>query len=119
MGKKIKITEDQLKRIMSQNVNEQHEGEMEENMDITNVETDMVSELDRMTDSFIKQYKEKAGYNMDSTSIDSLCDKIREGLSGESSEGQEQLALPEPPSEEETQNNQVYESITQNFKRFL
>ena len=29
------------------------------------------------------------------------------------------LALPEPPSEEETQNNQVYESITKSFKRFL
>jgi hypothetical protein len=47
--------------------------------------------------------------------MSSLSSKIREKYESRS----EFNELPEPPSEEETMNNQVYESIKNNFKRFL
>lgn len=37
----------------------------------------------------------------------------------EESDSENDEEMPTPPSEEETQNNQVYESIKANFKRFL
>jgi hypothetical protein len=72
MSKKIKITEDQLKRLISSKEQIQ-EQEVETNEEIEATEEEEVDET----------------------------------------------KLPEPPSEEETKNNQVYESIRANFKRFL
>jgi hypothetical protein len=39
-------------------------------------------ELERMSDSFIKQYKEKAMQGIDEDMVNNLCDKIRQGLVG-------------------------------------
>ena len=72
MSKKIKITEEQLKRLVSLNQQIQ-EQEVDANEEIEATEEEEVDET----------------------------------------------KLPEPPSEEETKNNQVYESIRASFKRFL
>jgi len=54
-------------------MNEESDGEMNDSND----------ELDRMADSFVRQYKEKAIQGIDDDMINGLCDKIRQGLSGE------------------------------------
>lgn len=128
MGKKLKITEEQLKRIMSQNVNEQ-ESEMNEyyfNPDHVMAQED----AKKVAETLRQKYSEI--FNGDNKpDIEEYLSAFSAGLryefgleggqrlTGDPIKGDEQLALPEPPSEEESQNNQVYESITKNFKRFL
>ncbi len=74
---------------------------------------DANSELDRMTDSFIKQYKEKATHGIDDDMINGLCDKIRQGLGAE------------PGYDEERQEeinygiNESVIKIKSEFNRFL
>jgi hypothetical protein len=74
---------------------------------------DSNNELERMTDSFIKQYKEKAIQGIDDDMVNGLCDKIRQGLGAE------------PGYDEERQDeinygiNESVEKIKFEFNRFL
>jgi hypothetical protein len=125
MGK-IKITEDQLKRLMilkEQNMQNQGFDDFDtqiqpEEIPSTEYEgmgdmNDSNNELERMTDSFIKQYKEKATQGIDDDMINGLCDKIRQGLGAE------------PGYDEERQDeinygiNESVEKIKLEFNRFL
>jgi hypothetical protein len=94
MGK-IKITEDQLKRLVvlkEQNMQNQGFDDFDTQMqpeELPSTQYDGMSdmknsndELERMSDSFIKQYKEKAIQGIDEDMVNSLCDKIRQGLVG-------------------------------------
>lgn len=118
MGKKIKITEDQLKRIIGQNVNENDEmGEIQEESP-----NQMSRELlalkvgkkfgdlfpdNKNDEEFVDYFLIMLKYSiMDKSSNDK-----------EEEDGEEEMPI--PPSEEETQNNQVYESLKQNFNRFI
>jgi len=125
MGK-IKITENQLKRLMilkEQNMQNQGFDDFDtqiqpEEIPSTEYEgmgdmNDSNNELERMTDSFIKQYKEKATQGIDDDMINGLCDKIRQGLGAE------------PGYDEERQDeinygiNESVEKIKLEFNRFL
>jgi hypothetical protein len=125
MGK-IKITEDQLKRLMilkEQNMQNQGFDDFDtqiqpEEIPSTEYEgmgdmNDSNNELERMTDSFIKQYKEKAIQGIDDDMVNGLCDKIRQGLGAE------------PGYDEERQDeinygiNESVEKIKFEFNRFL
>jgi len=136
MSKKIKITEEQLKRLMI--LKEENQGlddfdtqvQPEElsstEYDGINDMNDSDEELDRMVDSFIRQYKEKAIQGIDNDMIEGLCDKIRQGLGSEESQY-------EMPGYQETMDNlnnlsiredddMVNESVKKiksTFKRFL
>jgi hypothetical protein len=136
MSKKIKITEDQLKRLMI--LKEENQGlddfdtqvQPEElsstEYDGINDMNDSDEELDRMVDSFIRQYKEKAIQGIDNDMIEGLCDKIRQGLGGEESQY-------EMPGYQETMDNlnnlsiredddminESVKKIKSTFKRFL
>ena len=74
---------------------------------------DSNDELDRMADSFVRQYKEKAIQGIDDDMINGLCDKIRQGLGAE------------PGYDEERQEeinygiNESVQKIKSTFKRFL
>ena len=84
--KKIQITEGQLKRLMV--LKEQYEGGAEDASPITPDHHDNMQDtdfggdrLERMSDSFIRQYKEEADANgISEEQIDELCEKIRTGL---------------------------------------
>jgi hypothetical protein len=125
MGK-IKITEDQLKRLMilkEQNMQNQGFDDFDtqiqpEEIPSTEYEdmgdmNDSNNELERMADSFIKQYKEKAIQGIDDDMVNGLCDKIRQGLGAE------------PGYDEERQDeinygiNESVEKIKFEFNRFL
>jgi hypothetical protein len=120
MGKKIKITEDQLKRIMSQNVNEQSAGEvnMENGMDVA-------SESERMINSFVNQYKDLvAGSEFDShESLENACDIIKHKLCGDNEPtdytmgSDDENMMPNPPSE--INMNESVIKIKSEFNRFL
>ena len=80
MGKKIKITEEQLKKIIaSKQVNEQSAGSIgvENGMDVA-------SETERMINSFVSQYKDLvAGSEFDSEeSLLNACDVLKSKLKG-------------------------------------
>lgn len=136
MGKKLKITEEQLKRLVSskgqitENMEELgHESQMDElggpmyrskeggfehghgpDNDPEHMAELVVSKMDMMINpEYLKDQ------NLFKEFMSSLSSKIREKYESRS----EFNELPEPPSEEETMNNQVYESIKNNFKRFL
>jgi hypothetical protein len=136
MGKKLKITEEQLKRLVSskgqitENMEELgHESQMDElggpmyrskeggfehghgpDNDPEHMAELVVSKMDMMINpEYLKDQ------NLFKEFMSSLSSKIREKYENRS----EFNELPEPPSEEETMNNQVYESIKNNFKRFL
>ena len=133
MSKKIKITEDQLKRLMVLK-EEDEKMDFEEpsmgmptelGMDDMNDSND---ELERMTDSFIKQYKERAVQGIDDDMIDGLCDKIRQGLGGEETQSNYEM----PGYQETIDNlnnlsiredddmvNESVQKIKSTFKRFL
>ena len=96
MAKKLKITEEQLKRLMvlKEEIIENQEFDdfdtqiQPEEIPSTDYDNmnDMKNsnlELERMVDSFIKQFKEKATYGVDEAMIDDLCNQMRQGLSGE------------------------------------
>jgi len=123
MLKKLKITEEQLKSLIrlkeqSQGIDDfdtqvQPEELSSTDYDAASEMNDANSELDRMTDSFIKQYKEKATHGIDDDMINGLCDKIRQGLGAE------------PGYDEERQEeinygiNESVIKIKSEFNRFL
>lgn len=123
MSKKLKITESQLKSLIqlkeqSQGIDDFDTQVQPEELSSTDYDAagemnDANSELDRMTDSFIKQYKEKATHGIDDDMISGLCDKIRQGLGGE------------PGYDEERQEeinygiNESVIKIKSEFNRFL
>lgn len=144
MGKKLKITEEQLKRLVStknqisENMEELgHESQMDElggsmyksregnfehghgpDNDPDHMAELVVSKMDMFINpNYLKDQ------NLFNEFMSSLSSKIREKYEGRSefnnSLDELNSELPEPPSEEETMNNQVYESIKNNFKRFL
>ena len=84
MGKKIKITEEQLKKIIaSKQVNEQNDGDV--NTEVSNDNgVDMASESERMIDSFVNQYKNLvAGSPFESEeSLSNACDLLKNKLCG-------------------------------------
>lgn len=98
MSKKIKITEEQLKRLMVLK-EENQELESTEYEDMGEDENSD-NELDRMVDSFIRQYKERAIQGVDEDMVNGLCDKIRQGLSGEESQSKYEM-----PGYQETMDN--------------
>ena len=111
MSKKLKITEEQLKRIMVKNLNEQSEG------------VDVASEAERMTDSFVSQFKDLVGDNQE------LIDKLMVDLSNKLSTSGEQPSNDEvvnsEPSDTEFDESIHYEinesviKIKSEFNRFL
>jgi transcription elongation factor GreA-like protein len=108
MSKKLKITEEQLKRIMVKNINEQSEG-----MDV-----DVSAEAERMTDSFVTQFKELVGDKQE------LIDKLMVDLSNKlSTNGNESTTTEELPSSDDTDTQyEVNESVIKiksEFNRFL
>jgi hypothetical protein len=123
MSKKLRITESQLKSLIrlkeqSQGIDDFDTQVQPEELSSTDYDAvgemnDANSELDRMTDSFIKQYKEKATHGIDDDMINGLCDKIRQELGAE------------PGYDEERQeeiNYGINESVTKiksEFNRFL
>jgi hypothetical protein len=138
MSKKIKITEDQLKRLMV--LKEENQGlddfdtqvQPEElsstEYDGVNDMNDSNEELERMVDSFIRQYKERATQGVDEDMVNNLCDKIRQGLGGEESQSEYEM----PGYQEDMDNlnnlsiredddtvNESVQKIKSNFKRFL
>jgi hypothetical protein len=123
MSKKLRITESQLKSLIrlkeqSQGIDDfdtqVHPEELSStDYDAASEMNDANSELDRMTESFIKQYKEKATHGIDDDMINTLCDKIRQGLGAE------------PGYDEERQEdinygiNESVIKIKSEFNRFL
>lgn len=126
MRKKLKISEEQLKRLMvlkEQDIQNQGFDDFDSQIqpeELPSAEYDGVSdmdnynnELERMTDSFIKQYKEKATNGIDDDMINGLCNKIRQGLGSE------------PGYDEERQDeinygiNESVIKIKSEFNRFL
>lgn len=93
MAKKLKITEEQLKRLMVLKEENQEFDDFDTQIqpeEIPSTDYDNMNdmknsnlELERMVDSFIKQFKEKATYGVDEAMIDDLCNQMRQGLSGE------------------------------------
>lgn len=138
MSKKIKITEDQLKRLMvlkeeNQGLDDFDTQIQPEELSSTEYEgmndmNDSNDELERMVDSFIKQYKEKAVQGIDGDMIDGLCNKIRQGLGGEETQSDYEM-----PGYQETMDNlnnlsiredddtvnESVQKIKSTFKRFL
>lgn len=133
MGKKLKITEEQLKRLVSvkdqisENMDaldhegqvdelggpkyKNREGEFEHGHGPDNDPDHMAELVVSKMDMFINpEYLKNP--DLFNEFMSSLTSKIRERFESRSE-------FPESPSEEETMNNQIYESIKNNFKRFL
>lgn len=117
MGKKIKITEEQLKKIIAtKQVNEQSEGEV--GMDISN-------ESERMINSFVNQYKNLvAGSIYDSPeALSNACDTLRSKLCANSEPmdykmgSDDENMMDNPPSEIEMNESVI--KIKSEFNRFL
>jgi hypothetical protein len=110
MSKKLKITEEQLKRIMTKNLNEQADGV--EPMDVA-------SEAERMTDSFVSQFKELVGDNQE------LIDKLMVDLSNKLSTNGEEVSNDNESVDVEFDESVEYEinesvnKIKSEFNRFL
>jgi transcription elongation factor GreA-like protein len=112
MSKKLKITEDQLKRIMVTNLNEQSEG----------MDTDVSAEAERMTDSFVTQFKELVGDNQEL--IDKLMVDLSNKLATKGDESSNDETFNQEPSvgDELGVNYEVNESVIKiksEFNRFL
>lgn len=121
MGKKIKITEEQLKKIIaSKQVNEQSSGEVgiENGMDVA-------TESEKMIDSFVNQYKNLvAGSIYDSPkALSNVCDILKSKLCGNNEPtdytmgSDDENMMPNPPSEIEMNESVV--KIKSEFNRFL
>jgi hypothetical protein len=118
MGKKIKITEEQLKKIIaSKQVNEQFGWGGEEK--------DVASETERMINSFVSQYKDLvAGSDFDNEeSLLNACDVLKSKLCGNNEPvdytmgSDDENMLPNPPSEIEMNESVI--KIKSEFNRFL
>ena len=167
MGKKIKITEEQLKRLIVlkegwggydtssfvENYREELENavkklhkvtpEMYRNLSPEDNQrvTKELSHYDDNVYDYIMNWVETGDCSIDDIAdlaieneeewgtepqfviyaIDDFCEifGITDSDVEDDGEGEEDEDLPTPPSEVETQDNQVYESIRANFKRFL
>ena len=111
MSKKLKITEEQLKRIMIKNINEQ-ESESLESMDVS-------GEAERMTDSFVTQFKELVGDNqelIDKLMVD-LSDKL--ATNGEEVSNDNESVDVEFDESVEYEINESVNKIKSEFNRFL
>lgn len=111
MSKKLKITEEQLKRIMIKNINEQ-ESESLESMDVA-------GEAERMTDSFVTQFKELVGDNqelIDKLMVD-LSDKL--ATNGEEVSNDNESVDVEFDESVEYEINESVNKIKSEFNRFL
>lgn len=115
MSKKLKITEEQLKRIMLKNLNEQSE-EMDS--------TDVAGEAERMTDSFVTQFKELVGDNQELVDklMSDLSDKLSttgdESLSGEMETDEMHMGV-DHDMKNEYEINESIVKIKSEFNRFL
>ena len=130
MSKKIKITEDQLKRLMILKEENQGLDDFDTQVqpeELSSTEYDGINdmnnseeELDRMVDSFIRQYKEKAIQGIDNDMIEGLCDKIRQGLGTEPNYDEEQRQWEYMNGEyPDDMVNESVQKIKSTFKRFL
>jgi hypothetical protein len=124
MGKKLKITEDQLKRIIaSKQVNEELYSQMDGNN--TQSAVDVASESERMIDSFVNQYKDLvAGSEFETEeALLNACDVLKSKLCSNNEPvdytmgSDDENMLPNPPSEIEMNESVV--KIKSEFKRFL
>jgi len=137
MSKKLKITEEQLKRLIV--LKEQHEGEVEEigesaagGVGLSKM-MDLTDKLNSMTASYIRQVKEaisENGFGDHQQRYDELLaqlsDGLREGGNDEESNmgGESQMATYEPPKgdmdmETEYEINESIKKIKSEFNRFL
>jgi len=124
MGKKLKITEEQLKKIIaSKQVNEELYSQMDGNN--TQSAVDVAGESERMIDSFVNQYKELvAGSDFDSQeAFSNACDILKHKLCGNNEPtdytmgNDDENMLPNPPSEIEINESVI--KIKSEFNRFL
>lgn len=132
MANKIKITEGQLKKMMANRINEQHEGDVEESaaggVGLSKM-MDLTDKLNAMTASYIRQVKEaisENGFGDYQERYDELLSQLSDGLRVESDEeeinigGEKQMADYEAP--EEASMDMMNESIKKmksEFNRFL
>jgi hypothetical protein len=86
MANKIKITEGQLKKIMANRINEQHEGDVEESaaggVGLSKM-MDLTDKLNSMTASYIRQVKEaisENGFGDYQEKYDELLSQLSDGL---------------------------------------
>ncbi len=127
MGKKIKITEEQLKKIIaSKQVNEQnHFPTNPISGPVSAGSTDVASESERMIDSFVNQYKDLvAGSEFDTEeSLLNACDVLKSKLCGNNEPvdytmgSDDENMMPNPPSEIEMNESVI--KIKSEFNRFL
>jgi hypothetical protein len=124
MGKKIKITEEQLKKIIaSKQVNEELYSQMDGNN--TQSAVDVASESERMIDSFVNQYKDLvAGSEFETEeALLNACDVLKSKLCGNNEPvdytmgSDDENMLPNPPSEIEMNESVI--KIKSEFNRFL
>jgi len=124
MGKKIKITEEQLKKIIaSKQVNEELYSQMDGNN--TQSAVDMASESERMIDSFVNQYKDLvAGSEFETEeALLNACDVLKSKLCGNNEPvdytmgSDDENMMPNPPSEIEMNESVI--KIKSEFNRFL
>jgi hypothetical protein len=135
MSKKLKITEEQLKRLMV--LKEQHEGEVEEigesaagGVGLSKMMA-LTDKLDSMTASYIRQVKDaisENGFGDYQERYDQLLSQLSDGLRVESEEsnmgGEPQMATYEPSKmdvdmDTEYEINESINKIKSEFKRFL
>ena len=124
MGKKIKITEEQLKTISaSKQVTEELYSQMDGNN--TQSAVDMASESERMIDSFVNQYKDLvAGSEFETEeALLNACDVLKSKLCGNNEPvdytmgSDDENMMPNPPSEIEMNESVI--KIKSEFNRFL
>ena len=118
MGKKIKITEEQLKKIIaSKQVNEELYSQMDGNN--TQSAVDVASESERMIDSFVNQYKDLVAGSEFDTEESLLKSKLcgnNEPVDYTMGSDDENM-MPNPPSEIEMNESVI--KIKSEFNRFL
>lgn len=135
MGKKIKITEEQLKKIVaSKQVNEQTHFPTDplimsrnssNSKPISGGSMDVASESERMINSFVNQYKDLvAGSEFDTKeALLNACDVLKSKLCGNNEPvdytmgSDDENMLPNPPSEIEMNESVI--KIKSEFNRFL
>ena len=124
MGKKIKITEEQLKKIIaSKQVNEELYSQMDGNN--TQSAVDVAGESERMIDSFVNQYKDLvAGSEFETEeALLNACDVLKAKLCGNNEPvdytmgSDDENMMPNPPSEIEMNESVI--KIKSEFNRFL
>jgi len=124
MGKKIKITEEQLKKIIaSKQVNEELYSQMDGNN--TQSAVDVASESERMIDSFVNQYKDLvSGSEFDTEeALLNACDVLKSKLCSNNEPvdytmgSDDENMMPNPTSEIEMNESVI--KIKSEFNRFL